>query len=85
MIDVLAENQLQVAFAGDQHPVQALAAGAGNPAFRESVRRRGSATFASPLPETCGVSRIWGSSISSGRGGRPASSPAKTVASDRLR
>jgi hypothetical protein len=29
-----------VPFAGDQHPVQALAAGAGNPAFRDRVRPR---------------------------------------------
>ena len=35
MIDVLGDYQLQVAFGGDHHPVQALAAGAGNPAFRD--------------------------------------------------
>jgi hypothetical protein len=34
MTGVLAEDQPQVPFAGDQHPVQALAAGAGNPAPR---------------------------------------------------
>ena len=28
VIDILAEDQLQMPFAGDQHPVQALAAGA---------------------------------------------------------
>jgi hypothetical protein len=33
MVDVLAEDQLQVPFAGDQHPVQALVAGTGDPAF----------------------------------------------------
>jgi hypothetical protein len=38
MIDVLIKNQPQVPFAGDQHPVQALAAGAGNPSFGDRVR-----------------------------------------------
>ena len=33
MVGVLAEDQLQVPFAGDQHSVQALAAGTGDPAF----------------------------------------------------
>jgi hypothetical protein len=33
VIDVLAEDQPQVTFAGDQHPVQALAAGARGPAI----------------------------------------------------
>jgi chloride channel protein, CIC family len=33
-------HQPQVPFAGDQHPVQALAAGAGNPPLRDRVRRR---------------------------------------------
>src|SRR5712672_3017117 len=37
MVGVLAEDQLQVPFAGDQHPVQALAAGTGDPAFGYSV------------------------------------------------
>jgi len=40
VIGVLAEDQPQVPFAGDQHPVQALAAGAGDPAFGYSVRAR---------------------------------------------
>jgi hypothetical protein len=37
MVGVLAEDQPQVPFAGDQHPVQALAAGAAHPAFRDRV------------------------------------------------
>jgi len=37
MVGVLAENRLQVPFAGDQHPVQALAPCAGDPAFGYSV------------------------------------------------
>jgi hypothetical protein len=37
VVGVLAEDQLQVLFAGDQHPVQALAAGAGDPAFGDRV------------------------------------------------
>ena len=40
MVGVLAEDQLQVPFAGDQHPVQALAAGTGDPAFGYSIRAR---------------------------------------------
>ena len=40
VIDVLAEDQSQVPFAGYQHPVQALAAGTGDPAFGDSVRPR---------------------------------------------
>ena len=40
MIYVLAEDQPQVPFTGDQHPVQALAAGTGDPAFRDRVRPR---------------------------------------------
>ena len=35
---VLAEDQPQVPSAGDQHPVQALAPGAGHPAFRDRIR-----------------------------------------------
>ncbi len=34
---VLARDQPQVPYTGDQHPVQALAAGAGDPAFRDGV------------------------------------------------
>jgi hypothetical protein len=37
VIDVLAQDQPQVPFAGDQHPVQALAAGAGDPSFGDRV------------------------------------------------
>ena len=37
MIGVLAEDQPQVPFADDQHPVQALAAGAAHPALRDRV------------------------------------------------
>jgi hypothetical protein len=39
MIDVLIKNQSQVPLAGDQHPVQELAPGAGDPAFRDRARR----------------------------------------------
>ena len=37
VLDVLTQDQPQVPLAGDQHPVQALAAGAGNPAFRDRI------------------------------------------------
>ena len=37
MIGVLGQDQPQVPFAGDQHPVQALAAGTGDPAFGYSI------------------------------------------------
>jgi len=40
MIGVLAEDQPQVPFADDQHPVQALAAGAAHPALRDRVGAR---------------------------------------------
>jgi hypothetical protein len=40
MVHVLAQDQPQVPFAGDQDPIQALTAGAGNPAFRDRVRPR---------------------------------------------
>ena len=40
VLDVLAQDQAQVPLAGDQHPVQALTACAGNPAFRDRVRTR---------------------------------------------
>ncbi len=40
VIGILAEDQPQVPFAGDQHPVQALAAGAGDPPFGDRVRPR---------------------------------------------
>jgi len=40
VLDVLTQDQPQVPFTGDQHPVQALAPGAGNPAFRDRVRPR---------------------------------------------
>jgi hypothetical protein len=40
MVGILAEDQLQVPSAGDQHPVQALAAGTGDPAFGYSIRAR---------------------------------------------
>jgi hypothetical protein len=40
VIDVLAEDQPQVPFAGYQHPVQALAAATGDPAFGDRVRPR---------------------------------------------
>ena len=39
MAGVLLQDQSQVRFAGDQRRVQALAAGAGDPAFRDRVRR----------------------------------------------
>ena len=38
VVGVLAEDQPQVPSAGDQHPVQALAPGAGHPAFRDRIR-----------------------------------------------
>jgi hypothetical protein len=38
VVGVLAQDQLQVPLAGDQHPVQALAPGAGDPALRDCVR-----------------------------------------------
>jgi hypothetical protein len=37
VIGVLVEDQSQVLFAGYQHPVQALMAGTGDPAFGYSV------------------------------------------------
>lgn len=37
---MLAEDQPQVLFAADQHPVQAFAAGAADPAFGDRVRTR---------------------------------------------
>jgi hypothetical protein len=38
VVGVLAEDQMQVPFAGDQHPVQALAAGTGDPPFGHGIR-----------------------------------------------
>ena len=38
VIDVLAENEAEMPFARDQHPVQALAAGAGHPPLGDRVR-----------------------------------------------
>ncbi len=38
MIDVFAQDQPQVPYTGDQHPVQAFAAGTGNPPLRDRVR-----------------------------------------------
>jgi hypothetical protein len=40
MAGVLAQDQPQVPFSSDQHPVQALAASAGHPAIRDRVRAR---------------------------------------------
>jgi hypothetical protein len=40
VIDVLIKNQPQVPLASDQHPAQALADGAGDPAFRDRIRAR---------------------------------------------
>jgi len=37
VIDVVPEDEPQVPFARDQHPVQALAAGTGGPAFGDGV------------------------------------------------
>jgi hypothetical protein len=37
VIGVLAGDQPQVPFAGDEHPVQALAAGTANPPLRDRV------------------------------------------------
>jgi hypothetical protein len=38
VIDVLAQGQAQVPFTGDQHLVQALAAGAGDPPLGDRIR-----------------------------------------------
>jgi hypothetical protein len=38
VLDVLTQDQPQVPLAGDQHPVQALAPGAGNPPLRDRIR-----------------------------------------------
>src|SRR5713226_803741 len=38
VIGVLAEDEPEVPFTDDQHPVQALTAGVGDPAFRDRVR-----------------------------------------------
>jgi hypothetical protein len=38
VIDVLTKDQPQMPFACDQHPVQALVAGAGDPPLGDSVR-----------------------------------------------
>jgi hypothetical protein len=40
MIGVLITDQPRVQLPGDQHLVQAVAAGAGDPAFRDRVRLR---------------------------------------------
>jgi hypothetical protein len=40
VIDVLAGDNLQAPVASDQHPVQALAPGTADPAFRDRVRTR---------------------------------------------
>ena len=40
VIGVLTQDQPQVPFTGNQHPVQALAADTGDPAFRDRVRPR---------------------------------------------
>ena len=39
VIGILAEDQTQVPFACDEHPVQALAAGTGDPAFAIAFAR----------------------------------------------
>jgi hypothetical protein len=38
VIGIFTEDQPQVPFTGDQHPVQALTVGTGNPPFRDRVR-----------------------------------------------
>jgi hypothetical protein len=40
VIGVLAEDQPQVPFASDQHPVQALAASTAHPPFRDRIGAR---------------------------------------------
>ena len=40
VVDILIKDEPRVPLAGDQHPVEALAAGAGNPALRDRVRAR---------------------------------------------
>jgi hypothetical protein len=42
VLDVLTKDQPQVPLAGDQHPVQALALGAGNPPPGDRIRPRAS-------------------------------------------
>jgi len=37
VVGILAQDQPQVPFTGDQHPVQALAAGTGDPPFGNRV------------------------------------------------
>jgi hypothetical protein len=48
VIGIFAEDRPQVPFPGDQHPVQALAAGAGNPAFRSTSSRMAGAVRSLP-------------------------------------
>ena len=45
---VLVQDQLQVPFAGDQRPVQALAAAAGNPSFSDSPPTRRQSRWSHP-------------------------------------
>ena len=40
VLDIFTQDQPQVPLAGEQHSVQALAAGAGNPPLRDRVGRR---------------------------------------------
>jgi len=52
VIDVLVKDQPQVALASYQHPVQALAADAGDPAFAGGVR---TGVLMVRIPAACGV------------------------------
>jgi hypothetical protein len=58
MIDVLAQDQPQVPFAGDQHPVQALSPGAGNPPLRDRVRTRRQGRSPDDPHADCGEHRV---------------------------
>jgi hypothetical protein len=59
VIGVLTKDEPQMPFTGDQHPVQALAAGAADPALGDRVRaRRPARDQAQPprrSPHPCGA------------------------------
>jgi hypothetical protein len=60
VVGVLGQDQPQVPFAGDQHPVQALAAGTAHPAFRDCVRTRRPDWRLDDLHPGCGEDRVKG-------------------------
>jgi len=60
MIDVLIENEPQTRFTGNQHPVQAVAASAVDPALGDRVRtgvRMGVLTIRTPMAVTTASTR----------------------------